>query len=62
MKKKIWLVINILGIGVGIFLLISGVLWASGFYIFWGVALISINVWQLIASRQKKIEDKEHGY
>jgi len=61
MKKKIWLAVHILGIGVGIFMIVSGMLWASGFYIFWGVALIGINIWQLIASRQKKIEGEKNG-
>ncbi len=55
MKRKIGLVLGIFGLGVGIFMVVSGIIWASAFYIGWGVVIVGIGVWNLLAYRQKKV-------
>lgn len=51
MKNKIKLVAGIFCIGVGIFVLVSGILWVSAFPIIWGVAIGGIGIWQLASAR-----------
>ena len=47
------LVAGLICLGVGLFVMVSGLLWASIFHAVWGVPLIAVGLWQLLTSRQK---------
>lgn len=59
---KVELALGIFAAVAGLYLLASGILLSSGLHILWGVIIIGIGMWRIIASYQRKAKGERSKF